>query len=375
MKIAIFNDGYEAIDGVSRMVKLLKQEFDAKGHETYVFVPGKDAGEKDGVYKFTGFDVPTSPDYTLALPNVFRITSICRKLGIDVIHNHSVFTMCYSALYAKNKLGLKGVGTFHTLMPEYPHYMWADYPLIRPIWQNTAWGYISFFYNKFEVRTCPSKATQRILKEHSIDAKVVPNGIDVKKFNPKVKPDKFIKKYKLKGKKVVLAVGRIDKEKRFDLLLDAARLIDDPKYVFVIVGKGNYLRTYMESKPKNVIFTGFVPEELLPSAYASASCFVNCSLTETQGLTFLEAMATGVPIVSADCKVNRETVSKGGVFFKNTKELVENRDFLNLKIKPQYLAKTILKQIEDCEEDKITFLCLDHVMSMSTSFNAQPIRL
>ena len=41
-----------------------------------------------------------------------------------------------------------------------------------------------------------------------------------------------------------------------------------------------------------------------------------------------------------------------------TKELVENRDFLNLKIKPQYLAKTILKKIDDSEEDKITFLYL-----------------
>jgi len=41
-----------------------------------------------------------------------------------------------------------------------------------------------------------------------------------------------------------------------------------------------------------------------------------------------------------------------------TKELVENRDFLNLKIKPQFLAKTILKKIDDCEEDKITFLYL-----------------
>lgn len=340
MRIGIFADGYEAVDGVSRTIRILKNGFEAKGHETHLFVPAK-KGEREGrVYKFGGMEVPTSPDYTLAFPNPFEVVKICKKFKINLIHSHTPFTMGYTSLFVKNTLNLKGVGTFHTMMPEYPHYMWAEYPVVRPIWKYLAWEYLSLFYNRFEVLTCPSKSTQKILKKHGISAMVVPNGIDIHKFSPQVNPDGFIKKYKLQGKKVILSVGRIDREKRFDVLMDTARLIDDPEYIFVVVGKGNELQNYSKLKPKNMIFTGFLPDDLLQAAYASALCFVNCSMTETQGLTFLESMATGVPVIAADCRVNRETVGSGGAFFRSTEELVQMiKEMSDTKIRNKYSKK------------------------------------
>nr|HDO80806.1 glycosyltransferase family 1 protein [Candidatus Bathyarchaeota archaeon] len=137
--------------------------------------------------------------------------------------------------------------------------------------------------------------------------RVVHNGVDVKMFRPASKKSRrrVREKYGLGDGPVVLFLGRLDPSKGLDYLLRALPVVleEEPEVKVVIGGQG-WLEPVLVSLAKllgvedHVVFTGYVPSEELPSLYSAADVFVSPSLCEPFGLTLLEAMACGTPVVS-----------------------------------------------------------------------------
>lgn len=126
----------------------------------------------------------------------------------------------------------------------------------------------------------------------------VPHGVDATKFNPQQKhhdapaDDKYS----------ILHVGRLVSRKHVDLVIHALTQTQQSDIELLIAGTGTHrdrLKNLVNELniTDDVTFLDFVPESELPALYASSDMFAFCSRYEGFGLTFLEAMASGTPVI------------------------------------------------------------------------------
>jgi len=160
---------------------------------------------------------------------------------------------------------------------------------------------------------------------------IIPNGIDLRRFNQDVKPMPGYDN----GMINILFVGRLEKRKGANYLLNAyARLKKEhPNIRLIIVGPGVNLRRRYElkvrlSRLKDVVFTGGVSYEDLPRYYQTADIFcAPATGKESFGIVLLEAMALGKPIVATSIEGYSSVVTHGeqGLLVppKNSKALAE----------------------------------------------------
>lgn len=135
----------------------------------------------------------------------------------------------------------------------------------------------------------------------------VPNGIDTVRFNPNIDGSEIRKRYKIGEEKLIFSVGRLEKEKGFQYIIDAFSLIlNEIKDIkLIIAGTGRYegkLKKQIEALnlTKNVIPCGNVPNEELPRYYNSCDVFVDpTARVEGLPLVLLEAMACGKPVIAS----------------------------------------------------------------------------
>ena len=157
---------------------------------------------------------------------------------------------------------------------------------------------------------------------------IIPNGVDVERFSSS-KGEKVRKKYNLYDKFVIFALGRMVPYKGFSYLIKAMSYL--PKKYILILGGTGILRKKLErltvkyNLENRVIFTGFIPEEEKPEYYAACDVFVLPSVSrgEAFGITLLEAMASGKPVIATDLPGVKEVAGIGGMIVppKNPKKL------------------------------------------------------
>jgi glycosyltransferase involved in cell wall biosynthesis len=157
-----------------------------------------------------------------------------------------------------------------------------------------------------------TKAAARMIRERAPKARiaVIPHGIDLAAFHPAATPVAL-------GlpRPIFLAAGAIDDHKRMHLAVEAVAWLGRGSLVLLGEGPeatavdalgarllpGRYLRTA-------------VPRSAMPSWYTAADCFTLPSLTESFGLTYLEALACGRPAVAPDEEVRREVLGEAGLY-------------------------------------------------------------
>jgi 1,2-diacylglycerol 3-alpha-glucosyltransferase len=207
--------------------------------------------------------------------------------------------------------------------------------LLNNVWQRIYMKLFSFFTNITLKNVDEAYSVSKYLKDDlkkvsGLDSKVVYNKIDKKRFNQKVKGNKIKKKYNLKNNKVLLYVGRIAPHKGIHLLLKSFNIVKKqiPNLKLLIVGKptfNNYFKKLKKTANKDVIFTGFVPDENLPYYYAACDVYVTASLWEGFNLPAVEAQAWGKPVVAFKIGAHEEIVKKGILTEKgNVKEFSES---------------------------------------------------
>jgi phosphatidylinositol alpha-1,6-mannosyltransferase len=154
--------------------------------------------------------------------------------------------------------------------------------------------------------------------------RVVYPGVDSERFAAKAPGAEAIRRRFVSGDELMLlTVGRLQRRKGHDLVIDALATIRDPhrSFRYVIIGDGEE-RTRLEelvrghSLESRVTFVGKVGPDALPAYYAAADIFVHPNRTEAGdfegfGIVFLEAAAAGLPVIAGDSGGAPEAVADG----------------------------------------------------------------
>jgi glycosyltransferase involved in cell wall biosynthesis len=186
-----------------------------------------------------------------------------------------------------------------------------------------------------EVICCSDYMASQISSAFSVQSDrlhVIPNGVDVAKFDGKVNTQSIKRRYAKNGERIVCFVGRLVHEKGVHVLIGSVPkvLAAMPNVNFVIVGEGG-MKDYLAKEAwdfgvaDHVFFTGFVNQETLISIYRASDAAVFPSLYEPFGIAALEAMAARTPVVVTDTGGLSEIVQheKTGI-----KAYVDNSDSL-----------------------------------------------
>ena len=182
-----------------------------------------------------------------------------------------------------------------------------DYKLLAPVFRRI-WENASALY------ACSEGLRQRAL-EFMPEAKiyVVPNGVELDRFSP------ANNKQKIEDLKL-LTVGRLSVSKRIELLVSAMELIRKqfPNATLKMAGGGgleNQLRKLIKDKGLENCITmlGIVPAEDMPKLYRESDIFISASLQEGMSNAMLEAMASGIPIVTTRCEGVQELIADNGI--------------------------------------------------------------
>ncbi len=291
------------VNGVVSSIDSIAGEV-GKKHEVHIFAPTK----VKHVHSFRSFAFCISPDYKIAFFRPKMVAKILRKEDIDIVHVHTPFSLGAAGIKAARELTLPAVGTFHTLIPEYTHYISET---LGPLLSRLTWKYVTMFYKRCNVVTTPSNPMRERLVERGLkNVYVIPNSVDVGLFRPGERPRN--------KDPCVLFVGRLGKEKKIEVLIDAAPKIlkEYPKARFRIIGTGIYEARYKKLVGKkgltdSFVFEGYLDLSDLIDAYRACDVFVMPSETETQGLVALEAMACGRPVVGADALGLKDVITHG----------------------------------------------------------------
>ena len=149
----------------------------------------------------------------------------------------------------------------------------------------------------------PSFAYKVILTKMGVNPsriKIVPYGVDLRRFNLAEKGENFKKLFSYGNAKVILTVGRLNYQKGFQYLLRAMPTVlrQIPNVKLVIVGNGELLSNLHRLSNSlglgdNVIFTGSLPQASICEAYAASDLFVLPSVFESLGISLLRSSGNG----------------------------------------------------------------------------------
>ncbi len=229
-----------------------------------------------------------------ALP--WGVRRVLQREHFDVIHIHEPLVPSLS-LDVLRLSGTLTIGTFHAFaqpgMASAPHLAYASaYPFLR--------RYFSRLSGRIAVSTA---ACQFISHYFPADYRIIPNGIDLQRFNlhsaslPQFMDDKWN----------ILFVGRFEKRKGAKYLLRAIPAIRErhPNTRFIFVGEGRLRAGFQHFVEQagwpDVVFTGYVSDDEKPRYFASSHVFCSPATGgESMGIVLLESMASGTPVVASN---------------------------------------------------------------------------
>ena len=310
MKIALIRKNYSSYGGAENYLRLVAKGLNAKGHDVHIFSASNWHDNAFSVHRIKTLNKPSF------LSNIFfavNSKAVLKKESFDCIisFERTFFQDIYRA----------GDGC---------HREWLNKRrMIEPFLKKLSFSlnphHLVVFYLE---KRCFSKSKKiiansmmvknDIIKHYSIpDRKihVIYNGVDLNRFRPVTAEQKTIAKHSLgiRENKVILFVGADFKRKGLTVLLKAGSLLDMKDKKLIVVGKKETPQYFKMAKKlrieKHVIFWGHEPE--IEKFLIIADVFVLPTIYDPFSNAALEAMATGLPVVTTAYNGASELIENG----------------------------------------------------------------
>lgn len=355
MRIGMFTDQfYPNISGVVTSIEMLIEGLEALGHQCFIFTSFDESKlskeqldlikQKGNVINFPGRPYPSKglKDYRY---KIFKgkIIKTVKSYNLDLIHVHTDYNISIIARKCHKKLHIPIVHTFHTLWEGYIKYFSPF--LDKHFHKLSLWIIKKLFISPAsKVASAEIFPTKKLIANEktygfgrSKNVYIIPTGIELGKFNIKItdkEKSNLRKQYGLSDSDFVYVyIGRTSREKQIDVVINAFDMsckgMANAK--LLIVGGGpEYdelvsLASSMETR-EQIKFTGFIKWDDIAKFYQIGDIFVNASQSETQGLTYIEALASGLPVLvqSDPCFDGVIENYYNGIIYDGLEDLVKN---------------------------------------------------
>lgn len=334
MKIGIFTDTYfPQVSGVATSIQTLKEELEDNGHEVTIFTttdPHANEEEEKDIVRFTSIPFFSFKDRRVAIGGKHQALKMARQLGLEMIHTQTEFSLGLTGKYVAEQMRIPCVHTYHTLYERYLHYV-AKGKILRPSHVKIMSKY---FCNQTDGIIVPSEKTKQILLSYGVSQKiaVIPTGVNLKKLSAKSDRDIRCELNISAHNIVLLSLSRLAEEKNIEALLHAMPEIlrRYPSAKMLVVGDGPNRMALEQlsedlSLKEALYFVGEVKSSEVNAYYQAADLYVNASSSETQGLTYIEAIAAGTAIIAKDCSYTNMLIYSGdfGATYHTDEELAQ----------------------------------------------------
>ena len=310
MKILFISDVYfPRINGVSTSIRTFVTQMQKMGHTVHLIAPdyGVKTSDEAWIKRMPARKIFFDPeDKLMKYGEAIDCLAELRHEQYDLIHIHTPFVAHYLGLKLAHLLNVPVVETYHTFFEDYLHHYLPIIP--KPIARSLARFVSRRQCNAVDAIISPSQPMLDVLRDYGVKSKanVVPTGLQAHSFQ-KANGKSFREKYGIAlDRPMSLFVGRVAFEKNIGFLLRTwvEVIKKQPDALLVIAGEGPAEKSLHAlgkelNLEDNLKFIGYLDRETeLNNCYAAADVFVFSSLSETQGLVLLEAMAQGTPVVA-----------------------------------------------------------------------------
>ncbi len=341
MKILMTSDLYTpAINGVVTSIQTLKQALEAAGHEVRVLTlspkPGFD--EKEGVYSVSSISLnKIYPGARVSFTTTDWIKDQILNWQPELIHTHCEFSTFKMAKAIAKDLAIPIVHTYHTIYEDYTHYFSPNKKMGKKIVSLMS----KHLLNQVNYVIAPTQKVKDMLMGYQVQSSIaiIPTGIPSQKFSHVLSQ---AERQELRsqagyqeGDRLLVFLGRLAKEKNLSEILDYLSQREDSSLKLMICGDGPY-KASLQSQVNElglsdrVHFTGMVDPNQVANYYQMADLFVSASTSETQGLTYIEALFSGLPLLCRQDDSLKEVIQTGlnGFAYQDVEDFYQKLDRL-----------------------------------------------
>lgn len=335
----MFTESYHPyISGVVNSIDMIKRGLEENGHEVYIVtLKLKDNSYTDeNIIRFKGFKYPFKSlnNFYFTLNKRSKVKQL-KKYNFDLVHIHTEFSAGRIGVLYSKKYKTPLVYTFHTNYEDYFEYISKRFKFVtHKFLLFTLKRLIKFYYKRSDYFIVPTAKVVDTFNRYkfNFNVNIIPTGIDLDMFcSVDYKDvDDVLLKYNIKNKFIFCSIGRISSEKSIDVLINAFYKANVDNAILLICGGGPELPKLIELVNElkisdKVIFTNSIDYKNIPVYYNLSNVFLNASCTETQGLTYIEALASNLPIIVKKDKALDHVLKNrvNGFEFETSEELIE----------------------------------------------------
>ncbi|MCW7536325.1 glycosyltransferase family 1 protein [Aquabacterium sp. A7-Y] len=312
MRIAYITETYPPeLNGVALTVERSVGHLRDASHEVELVRPRQphEAPRDDREeWRTAGLPIPMYRDLRFGLALGRTLKQRWERSRPQLVHVATPGPLGWAAVRAARSLRLAVTSDFRTNFHQYSHYYglgWCE---------SLVCGYLRRLHNGAHRTFVPTYAVRRGLARQGFERlAVVGRGVDTERFSPEQRSQALRRQWGAgRTTPVVLYVGRLAAEKNVPLALQAFEAIRarQPHAQMVVVGDGPMRRRWENAFPA-ARFVGPLRGAELAEHYASSDIFLFPSLSDTFGNVVLEAMASGLAVVSYDCGAAGEHLEDG----------------------------------------------------------------